>query len=350
MQNNVIEPKFYIKHPNLENEEINKKYNELLFINFFSFNIQIENFIDKQEFMDCFYNHITNSISNAYNMCKQTISINNKTKNNKWFTNELKIIKEEMIVLRRMKPDSKDELKILKKLFKKTMKRNIKLYEKNEFYKISKLIKETNSDKFFKKVKQTTNKKNMEVDMNIDNVAQHYDQIFNDPLNVKPEIIASVIDNNKDIILNNFYPINLNLCEFKLALKMCSNSKVCGNDSISSYMINGCETHFIESIIYKFFCYIFQLSIIPKDFNFTHIIPIIKDITKPTNTINNLRPISISNTFAQIFERILLHKLPILNQTHQNQFGYKTKTSCTHVCPVCPVMPCLHLKKQLLCI
>ena len=95
--------------------------------------------------MDCFYNHLTNSISNAYNMCKQTISINNKTKNNKWFTNELKIIKEEMIVLRRMKPDSKDELKILKKLFKKTMKRNIKLYEKNEFYKISKLIKETNT-------------------------------------------------------------------------------------------------------------------------------------------------------------------------------------------------------------
>ena len=47
-------------------------------------------------------------------MCKQTISINNKNKNNKCFTNELKIIKEEMIVLRRTKTDSKDELKDLK--------------------------------------------------------------------------------------------------------------------------------------------------------------------------------------------------------------------------------------------
>ena len=89
------------------------------------------------------------------------------------------------------------------------------------------MIKETNSDKFFKKVKQTTNKKNIEVDMNIDNFAQHYEQIFNDLLNVKPEIIASVIDNNKDIILNNFYPMNLNLCEFKLTLKNCLNSEMC---------------------------------------------------------------------------------------------------------------------------
>ena len=88
-------------------------------------------------------------------------------------------------------------------------------------------------------------------------------------------------------------------------------------------MIKNCNNYFIDTIIFKLFYYIFQFSIIPKDFNITHIVPIIKDLNKPSNSINNLRPISISNTFAQIFERILLHKLPILKQTHQNQFGYK---------------------------
>ena len=48
------------------------------------------------------------------------------------------------------------------------------------------------------------------------------------------------------------------------------------------------------------------------------------------NTIDNLRPISISNTQAQIFERLLLLKMDKINNTHINQFGYKNKTSCTH--------------------
>jgi hypothetical protein len=33
---------------------------------------------------------------------------------------------------------------------------------------------------------------------------------------------------------------------------------------------------------------------------------------------------------AQIFERIIKLKIPQLGETHQNQFGYKNKTSCTH--------------------
>jgi hypothetical protein len=74
----------------------------------------------------------------------------------------------------------------------------------------------------------------------------------------------------------------------------------------------------------------FKYGVIPDDFNITHIVPIIKDNNKPANTISNLRPISISNSLAQIFERIILNKIPELKQTHQNQFGYKAKTSCTH--------------------
>ena len=64
--------------------------------------------------------------------------------------------------------------------------------------------------------------------------------------------------------------------------------------------------------------------------NITHIIPIKKDKTKSINDINNLRPISISNTLAQIFERLLMMNLNSINNTHNNQFGYKNKISCSH--------------------
>ena len=43
-----------------------------------------------------------------------------------------------------------------------------------------------------------------------------------------------------------------------------------------------------------------------------------------------MRPISISNTLSQIFERIILNQIPSILNTHNNQFGYKRHTSCSH--------------------
>jgi hypothetical protein len=63
-------------------------------------------------------------------------------------------------------------------------------------------------------------------------------------------------------------------------------------------------------------------GVIPDDFNVSHIIPIKKDKKLKIDHI------SISNILAQIFERLLLNKMSEINKTHDNQFGYKNKTSC----------------------
>jgi hypothetical protein len=73
-----------------------------------------------------------------------------------------------------------------------------------------------------------------------------------------------------------------------------------------------------------------ELMKIPKNFNVSIIKPILKDQEKSTEDINNIRPISISNCFAQIFEKLILLKSPKLAITHKNQFGFKRKTSCNH--------------------
>jgi hypothetical protein len=54
--------------------------------------------------------------------------------------------------------DNSQELKKLKKDFKKIMKKNIYLYEKNEYFKIGNLIKCNNGDKFFKEINKILNK------------------------------------------------------------------------------------------------------------------------------------------------------------------------------------------------
>ena len=73
-----------------------------------------------------------------------------------------------------------------------------------------------------------------------------------------------------------------------------------------------CDDKFLNSKVYFFFKYIFYHGVIPSKLNISHIIPIIKDKKKPNNSLNNLRPISISNTLAQIFERILLQKILLI--------------------------------------
>ncbi len=65
--------------------------------------------------------------------------------------------------------------------------------------------------------------------------------------------------------------------------------------------------------------------------NIIHIIPIKKDKYKSINDVNNLRLISISNTFAQIFERLLMLNINSITNTHINQFGYKNKISSWHI-------------------
>jgi hypothetical protein len=170
----------------------------------------------------------------------------------------------------------------------------------------------------------------MKIQMEIEETADNYKNILNDNLEVPQEQIEMV---NIEILLldiKNFKSIKLSLEEFKIAFNSTSTSKACGNDNTSLFMIHNLESSFINKIIFPFFSNIFKYGLIPSNLNVTYILPIIKDIKKPTNTINNIRPISISNPFAQIFERILLNKIPNILNTHQNQFGYKNKTSCSH--------------------
>jgi hypothetical protein len=213
------EPQFYTKLPNLENEEIKEKFNNILFINYYSKSFSIQN-INTQYSIDLFYDHISSSISHAFNSCKQTIMINNNSKRNKnWFTNKLKHLKEEMIYLRNNN-SSQNKIKIidLKKQFKKEMKANIRLYEKGEFYKISKVIGENNSEKFFKKVKNITKSKEIKIQMEIEEIADSYSNIFNDNLKVPEEQVEMV---NREILslnIKNFNSIKLSIEEFKSAL------------------------------------------------------------------------------------------------------------------------------------
>ncbi len=159
--------------------------------------------------------------------------------------------------------------------------------------------------------------------MDINKVLSHYDEIFNEPLNVDIDTVNEINTGIFDLKNENFTTIEVNSSELKFALQDTNLSKVVGDDGLSSYMILNINQAFVNSFILYFIQFIFKYGVIPKDFNNVHIIPIVKDRNKSINDLSNLRPISISKTLAQIFERIIKNKIPQLSKTHQNQFGYK---------------------------
>ena len=79
-----------------------------------------------------------------------------------------------------------------------------------------------------------------------------------------------------------------------------------------------------------FYNHLLKNNCIPVKLNISVINPILKDDKKSTKDLSNVRPISISNCFAQILEKLILMNVPELSIIHPNQFGFKKKTSCNH--------------------
>lgn len=85
----------------------------------------------------------------------------------------------------------------------------------------------------------------------------------------------------------------------------------------------------MNKLIYKLFNLIMISGNMPNNFNTSIIVPIKKNKKIKTFELNNLRPISISNSLSQIFERIILDKSSELLKTNNLQFGYKKNISTT---------------------
>ena len=170
--------------PNLDNIEMCKKFNRVLMDQMKQYdNLPIDNFSDKQNIINRMYQQLSSSIRFAFDSCSSTTSIN-KLKKKRWFTNELEIIRNKMVTLRHIVDKNRSDIvesKSLKKDFKKIMKKNIYLYEKNELFKIEKLIKCNNSESFFRKVNKQLNNDKEKITLDINDLVNHYSNIFNRP-------------------------------------------------------------------------------------------------------------------------------------------------------------------------
>ena len=73
-----------------------------------------------------------------------------------------------------------------------------------------------------------------------------------------------------------------------------------------------------------------QYSYVPYDFLQGSVTPVLKDSNGNLNESNNYRPVTLSHTFSQLFEQLLLQKIDCYLVTDDLQFGFKKKRSTSH--------------------
>ena len=105
--------------------------------------------------------------------------------------------------------------------------------------------------------------------------------------------------------------------------------KATGHYGISNEHFKFGSSEVMKNVLAELFETIMNFAVFPKSFNHMIIIPVLKK-QESRNDISNVRPIAVSNSVANIFERICLDKMNEAYSDIREQFGFKRNSSCNH--------------------
>jgi hypothetical protein len=108
------------------------------------------------------------------------------------------------------------------------------------------------------------------------------------------------------------------------------NGKAVGFAKTSNEMFKYGTCSELVEYLYLLFTKMINEGHMPEHFNIGIIQPIVKDKNKDLNDVNNLRPITISDSLANIYERVLLNEINRYLPGSNKQFGFKKNSSCAH--------------------
>ena len=86
----------------------------------------------------------------------------------------------------------------------------------------------------------------------------------------------------------------------------------------------------LVAIVSEIFQLMIKFKYMPYLFNMGIIKTIIKDFNDTNTSINNMRPLTISDTIANIYEKYMLTEVEHDFEDHRMQFGFKRGSSCQH--------------------
>ena len=95
--------------------------------------------------------------------------------------------------------------------------------------------------------------------------------------------------------------------------------KSVGQVEVSNEMLIYAKSDVLVDCLISLYEKIFRTGIVPSQMNVAIIKPLIKDVNKPWNDISNTRPISISDVFSTILEKLLLQEIEKIHVNNVNK-------------------------------
>ena len=129
---------------------------------------------------------------------------------------------------------------------------------------------------------------------------------------------------------NDIIETQVNKIQLKTIINSLPNNKARGYANLSNENFKYGNNDLLISVLSELLEIMLKYGVIPKGMNIGKIIPIIKDNKKRADDINNIRPITISDTFAVIFEKYLLININSQIRDAYQQFGFVAHSSTQH--------------------
>ncbi|CAF1025673.1 unnamed protein product [Brachionus calyciflorus] len=227
--------------------------------------------------------------------------------------------------------DYKSKYKEAKKMFRNKKRLNIKLKRNKKLEMLNKLFK-LNKNEFWTKVKLLQRKRH-KINIKIDDLKIEYEKLFtvsNNILGRKSNDKLEKLEDFMEVNKNKRYDYVLETKVLKDIVNRLPNGKSSGFNDVNYEMIKYSNSEAIIEMIRIVYEKMIKFQVVPYLFNVSVIKPLVKDSKKLSNDINNLRPVSISDPFANIYEAILLREIESEYKDNNKQFGFKSFSSCSH--------------------
>jgi len=187
----------------------------------------------------------------------------------------------------------------------------------------------SNKKKFWKNMQFKISDKCVNADMK--NIVAHYSDIFNEnEIGCEIEKVIRVNNSILDGIKRRTGNYKIERYLIKKAIRQLKVNKAAGIANIPNECYKYGDIDKISEIISVLFEKIINLRKMPTKLNTGLMTLLVKDDKKPSDDLNNTRPITLSDTISTIFEKYLESKIKEKFENSQNQLGFKANASTQH--------------------
>lgn len=194
-------------------------------------------------------------------------------------------------------------------------------------------IHATNRDEFWRIIKRKLGRKT-HVQVPISELEKEFREQFSVKITTSAPSSTEIENQIKDFTEKTrslvFEECNVTLEQVKTIVATLKPGKSIGPSMVSNEMLLFCQNNIIFEAIQALLIVALKFGYIPQDANQSFIKPLVKDETKSMSDIGNIRPISVSDVFATILEKLLLIEVNKVHINIDKQFGFKEISSCSH--------------------